>query len=124
MMRHDALRTIDLHDDLTRIRRDLLMRIQGEVGRADERLGEIHRIVDEDDPRQIVAVADEMFGDDRQIAARNPVAANPSHLEMRRGDRQHVAFPHAGREALPRVSGVVGRMRAAVHPDRPLGRLP
>ena len=65
-----------------------------------------------------------MFGEHRRVTARNPVAANPSHLQMRGRHRQHIAVPLACRKALPRVRGVLGRVRTAVHPDGALGLLP
>jgi len=39
MMWHDALRPVDLLDDLARVRGDLLVWIQNEVRRANEWLG-------------------------------------------------------------------------------------
>ena len=124
VMRHVALLALDFGHVLTRIRRDLLMRIESPVRRTHERLGQIHRIRDHRDQRQVVVVAHEVLGEHGLVAARDAVAANPPHLQMRGRHRQHVAFPLAGREPLPRVRGVLGRMRTAVHPDRPLGLLP
>ena len=69
-------------------------------------------------------MAHEVLGEHGLVAARDAVAADPPHLQMRGRHRQHVAVPLAGREPLPRVRGVLGRMRTAVHPDRPLGLLP
>ena len=66
-----------------------------------------------------VAVADEVFGQRRLVAHRQAVAANPALLDVRRVDDQHVAEPFAGGKALPGVRGDRGRMRAAVHVDRP-----
>ena len=65
-----------------------------------------------------------MFCQGCAIAAWNAVAANPAGLEMRRRDSQRVAFPFPRREPLPGVSCVIGRMLAAIHPDRSLRRLP
>ena len=47
-----------------------------------------------------------------------------SRFEMSGGDREHVAFELTGRKSLPGVSGIVGRMRPAVHPDGPFGSFP
>ena len=124
MVRHGPLRPFDFLNDLAGIGRDLLVRIENEVGGADERFGEVHGIVDHDDPRQIVAVTHQVFGDARTVAAGNAIPANPSHLEMSGRDGQHIAFPPAGREPLPRMRRVLGWMRTAVHPDRALRRLP
>ena len=67
---------------------------------------------------------DQMFGHGGFVASRDPVATDPPHFQMGGRDRQHVAFPFPGGEALPRVGGIVGGMRAAIHVDRPFGRLP
>ena len=108
VIRHDALRPLDLDDGLTRIRRDQLMRIERPVRRAYKRFSEIHRIVDDRDERERLAVPDEVFGEHRLIAARDAVAPNPSHLQVRRRDGEHVALPLARRKPLPRVRGVSG----------------
>jgi len=52
-----------------------------------------NRIVDHDNPGEVVAMSDQMLGDGRLVAAGNAVAPDPSRLEMLGGDRQHVAFP-------------------------------
>ena len=93
-------------------------RVEDEVLALDERLGQEHRIGDDADVREVVAVTDEMLGQRRAIAFGQAVAANPALLDVGGGDGQHVAFPRAGREPLPGVRRVLGRMRTAVHPDR------
>src|SRR5437868_5043578 len=42
----------------------------------------------------------------------------PALLDMRRGHGQDVAVPLAGGKTHPSVSGVIGRMRTPVHPNR------
>src|ERR1700686_3731081 len=37
---------------------------------------------------------------------------------MRRGHHQSIAVPFPGRKSAPGVHGVLGRMRATIHPDR------
>src|SRR4029450_3636976 len=79
---------------------------------ADERLFQVDRIVDERHQRQIVAVADEMFGHDSVRAARNAVALNDAVFHVCRRDRQLIAFQLAGRETVPGMLGVLGRAGA------------
>src|SRR5215475_7917937 len=113
MMWNRSLRAVDLDDDLTGVRCDLLRRIEHEVGGADERLGKKRRVVDDHHPREVVLVPDQMFCDGREIAPWNAVAANPSRLQMGGSDRQYVAVPLTRREALPGVSRPLRRMRTA-----------
>src|SRR5438445_265039 len=56
MMRHDTLRPVDFVDNLARVRRDLLVGIEDEIRGADERFREVHRIVDDHDPREVIAM--------------------------------------------------------------------
>src|SRR5439155_181249 len=53
---NDAARAIDFFDDLTRIRRHLLVQIELVVRGADERLGQIHRVVHDRGHRQHIAM--------------------------------------------------------------------
>ncbi len=62
-------------------------------------------------------MADEMFGERGHVAFGEAVAAQPAHLDVRGGDGEDVAFPFTGGETHPGVGRVVGRMRAAIHPD-------
>src|SRR5579871_92934 len=48
-VRHHALRTLDLSHRVARIRRNVLVHVQLVIGAADERLGEINRIVHDSD---------------------------------------------------------------------------
>src|SRR4029453_4306202 len=91
MMRHGSLRPVDLHDNTAGVWSDALMRIEHPVRGPNERLFEIHRIVDPRDQGQRVAVADKSLDERCRVAPRHTVAANPSHLEMRR--RAEGAFP-------------------------------
>src|SRR4051794_11583209 len=45
-------------------------------------------------------------------------------LQMRRFDRQYVVIPFTGRETLPGVRRILGRVWAPVHPNDALLRLP
>src|SRR3970040_1433281 len=67
---------------------------------------------------------DEPPGHRRLVRDEQTVAPNPSRLEVGGLDHEHLALPSAGRKSLPRVRGVRGRMRTAVHPDIPLLLLP
>ena len=78
-----------------------------------ERLGQIHRIVNHRNQRQVVAVSHEVFREHGLVASRNPVAANPSHLQMGGRHSQHVPVPFARRKTLPGVGGV-WRMRTVI----------
>src|SRR5439155_19843820 len=112
-----AIAAGDLVDNFRDDDGELLRRILEPVCRAHERLFEVDRVVHHADQRQHVAVPDDVLDDPRAIARRNAVALNPSRLDVRRLDGEHRAVPAAGREALPCVRGVLGRMRPAVHPD-------
>src|SRR4029453_4790457 len=103
MMRHGSLRPVDLHDNTAGIRSDALMRIKHPVRGPDERLFEIHRVVDPRDQGHRVAVTVKSLDGLCRIAPGPPVAADPSHLEMRRRDDERIAFPLPRRESLPRV---------------------
>src|SRR5262245_23054541 len=61
---------------------------------------------------------DEMLDYGDLVACRYVFTPMPPLLDVRRGDRQHVAFPNSSREPHPRVRGVFGRVGAAIHPDR------
>ena len=93
------------------------MRVELVVGGADERLGEIHRVVDDRHHGQEIAVPDPVFGDGGLVAARHAVAPDVAFLEMRDGDRQHVAVPLPRRKATPAMQRVVHRTLAAVEID-------
>jgi len=79
-MGHGSLRPLDFDNGVTRIWRDLLARIQDPVCRANEWLGQIHRIIDDADEREIVPVPDPVFGECCPVAARNTIASNPAGL--------------------------------------------
>ncbi len=96
---------------------DVLAGIEKPVVAAHQGLGQIHRIFNHCDHRQVVAMPRPVLREDGFVAARNAVAAHVIGLQMGGGDGEHVAFPHAGGKALPGVRRVVGRMRASVHPD-------
>ena len=61
-----------------------------------------------------------VLGERRLRAARHAIPAKVVLLQVRRGHREHVAFPHAGRESLERVRRVLRRARPAIEVDRPL----
>jgi hypothetical protein len=64
-----------------------------------------------------VAVAEEPLGHLRAIAERETITPDPARLEVIGLDDENVAFPAAGREALPRMRIEVRRVRPAVGPD-------
>ena len=98
------------------------MQIQLVVGRADERLGEIHRIADDRRHREDVAVQHPVLGERRLIAARQTVAAHVPFFQVRRLHREHVAVPASGRESRPRVRRVRRWMGTSVHVDLTIDR--
>src|ERR1700733_1548873 len=53
---------------------------------------------------------DPMLGNDRLVAARQSVAAQVVHLQVRGGNGQHVPVPFGSRETLPGMRRIVGRM--------------
>ena len=88
--------------------------------RADVRLGEVDRVVD--DRRQLKVVADPAPAPPhrRLVAVKESHPADVVLLQMGRRHDEHVAFPRAGRESAPGVNRVLRRMRTSVHPDRDL----
>src|ERR1700733_13404530 len=67
---------------------------------------------------------EQMFGDGGVLTTRNAIAPDPTFLQVRSSDGQHVAVPLARGESLPGMRCVGRRMRTAVHPDGSLRRLP
>src|SRR5438034_10871124 len=61
----------------------------------------------------------EMFAEGDAIARWKSVAPRPPLLDVSGRDGEHAAAPLTGGKSHPRVRRVRGRMRAAVHPDRP-----
>ena len=120
----DTLLTYNFFHRFAGVGRDHLPRGFHEVGGSNERLRQIHGIVDHRGQGKIVAVADPVFDQLRLVATRYAVAANPAVLQVRGCDDQDVALPLAGRESLPSVWGVRGRMRSTIHIDRALWSLP
>ena len=100
---------------------DFLIGIQDPVGRANERLFEVDRILDDRDNGQMVPVPDETLGHRRAVAVRDAVALKPAEFQVRGRDHQRVAVPLARRKARPRVRGMPRRMRPAVEPDQASG---
>ena len=95
----------------------MIDRLPCEVGAADLRLGEVHRIGDHRGMRQVIAVAHEELDHRRLIALGQAVSPQPALLEMRRLDFERLSDETSGREAHPRVRRPRRRMRTAVHPD-------
>ncbi len=96
---------------------DVLVDVEGEVFGLDQGFGQVDGVGHDADVRQAIAVADEVFGQRGHVAFGKAVAAHPAHLDVGGGDGEDVAFPFAGGETHPGVGRVVGRMRAAIHPD-------
>ena len=119
MMWNHALRPNDLFHRLAGIRRDLAADEIFVFPAAHHWLGEINRIRDHRHEGQAIRMTDEMLDDGGAVAPRNAVAANPAFFEVRRVDRQDVAFPLPGRKPHPRVWRRVRGMRASIHPDGP-----
>src|SRR5262249_10316798 len=85
----------------------------------DERFLEIYGVFSNADVRQQISMPNVMFDDGDFVTGRQPIPAMPTLFDVRRSNRQHISFPGAGREPHPRMRCVLGRVRAAVHPDRP-----
>src|SRR5688572_4508955 len=117
MMRHVARVALDFNRWLTRIWLYRCLRGETEAVGLDQRLGQVHRVLDDHRVSQQVAVAQEALGHPRAIAEGQSVTAHPPGLQMGSFDDEHAAFPPAGREALPRMRIEVGRTRPAIHPD-------
>src|SRR5262245_35436886 len=69
-------------------------------------------------PRQNVPVTYEMLGHAGAVAPRDAVAPDPSGFQVSRRNGKNVLVPVTCGKALPRMGGIIGRMRPAVHPDR------
>ncbi len=86
---------------------------------ADFGFGEKDRIGDDRRIHQMVAMTDDEFHHIGLIAFGKPVAPQPTLLEVRRVDHERISHELARREPLIGMRGPGGRMRTAVHPDRP-----
>src|SRR4030095_2899405 len=124
MVWYGSFRTVDFDNGVARICVDSLPRIRDPVGCANEWLREIYGVFNNAHQCQIVAVTDPMLRQRCAIAPRNAITTDPTGLQVCRGDREHIALPLTRREPLPRMRGIVGRMRSAVHPYCSLGSLP
>jgi hypothetical protein len=82
-VRHLALTSYgDLVDHIELCATNVLVRIQHPVGRADERLFEVDRIVDNRDDSQMVSMPDEALGHRRPVAVRDAITLQPAGLQM------------------------------------------
>ena len=118
VMRHELRGAGNLRDVLALRRPHLLAGIEHPALAAHEWLREHRRVVDDRDHGEELAVPHPVLGQRAARRRRNTVAAQVVGLQMRRGDREHIAVPHARREPLPRMRRFGRRMRAAVEPDR------
>ena len=116
-----TFRPLDFGDAFAGVRRDLAGRVEDVIVAAEQRLGEIDRIVHHDHPCQIVTVPDEVLGHGRAIAPGDSVTPRPAFLEMRGSDGENVALPLASGKTHGGVHRVIGRVRTAIHPDGALG---
>ena len=98
-------------------------RIEREIRRLDQRLGEEDRILGDADLGEHAVVADEVLGHRRLRTHRDPVSTMPTLLDVSGCDLEHSALPLAGRESHPRVRGLFGWMWPAVEPDGSLLRV-
>jgi hypothetical protein len=92
--------------------------------RANERLFEKNRIVNAPEHRQIRAVPKPMLRHHTVWAGRSAVPLDDPLLHVRGHHCELTVFPTAGGEAVPRMFGVFGRMRTAVHPHDAIGAAP
>src|SRR6476659_5687707 len=74
----------------------LLTGVEIPILAAHQRFGEEHRIVDDGDHGEKLAVTRPMLGHGAHVTAGNPITTEIVRLEMRGGDREHVAFPDTG----------------------------
>ena len=102
-------------------RRNGQIGIPPERRRADERLGQVDRVFDDDGQRQQVAVPPVVLGHHRVGAERDAVAMHEAVLDVRGGDLERAVNPLARGESLPQVLGVLRWVRTAVEPDRAVG---
>src|SRR5678815_5872255 len=117
-MRHLTLRpSSDLVNHIELRATDLHAGIEHPVGRPDEWLFEIDRIVDDRYDSENVAVPDEALGHRRLVAVRDTVALQPAGFQVGGEYRERVTIPPCRREAGPRVCGMSGWMRSAIKPQ-------
>src|SRR6266516_4327397 len=81
---------------------------------------EIDRVRQYRHVRNAVSVPHKMFHQRRLITLRNTVGTEPGAFQMRCVNREYVAFVPARGKSQPGMFRVSGRVRAPVHPYRPL----
>src|SRR5213594_2321434 len=127
VMRDGALRLVRRRDFIrwyARVPVNLRGEIQNVISRADERLGEIYRVADENHEGNVVSVSNPMLTQRAKIASEKPHALVWRGLQVSRSDRQLIAFPFSRGESLPGMRRVLGRVRPAIHPDDSFLSLP
>src|SRR5437016_732472 len=110
VVRHGAFRPLYFHYGFARIGGNLLGGVQDEIRGSNKRLRQISGVVHDTDERQIIPVTNKVLGQRALLAAGDAVSPNPPFFEVRRGDRQDVAIPLSGREALPGMRNVIRGM--------------
>ncbi len=91
--------------------------VEEKIIRPNQRRGQVNRIVQDGHVGHDISVPQKMLGHGGLIAFRKPVAASPALLDVRGVDGQNIAFPLAGGKSHEGMRRIVGRMRAAIHPD-------
>src|ERR1700730_13312015 len=118
-MGHCSARPLDFYDWLTRIEPDLPgLDAKNEVLALDQGLAQCERVGDDADVNHMIGVPDEVLDQRGLVTVAESVAANPTLFQVRGVDGENIVFPFAGRKPRPGVRRGVGRMRAAVHPER------
>src|SRR4029453_14185228 len=102
------------------VRRLLLREVELVVSRSDERRGEVYGIRDDRGHRQKISMPHPVLHERRLVAAWKTIATEIALLQVRRGDREHVAVPFRGRKSGPRMQRPFGRMWPSIEVDHPI----
>src|SRR5277367_250373 len=124
MVGHQAQRPVYFVYDLAGIRCKLLLRSANEIRCANERLGEIGRVENKDRHGKVISMAQEVCRYDGIRAARNSVSSDPTFFQVVGCNCESIPLPFPGGKSLPCVMRVGRGMRASIHVNCLLGRLP
>ncbi len=106
-----------LYNDWAGICRQLLVWGSPVGSVSDQRGCKVGGIISDCRPCQIVAIHEQILGHRGFCTAHNAIAPNVIFGHVSYRDDQRISFPFSGREAFPGMGGILGRVRASIHPD-------